>query len=42
MNSRFNACLRRLILIGRFVHIWLSVVMVGVTLVLADWPDFWS
>lgn len=42
MNSRFNAYLRRLILIGRFVHIWLSVVTVGVKLALTDWTKLWS
>lgn len=42
MSCRFNARLRRLILIGRFVHVWLSVITVGVNLALTDWPNLWS
>lgn len=42
MSSRFNPRLRRLILIGRFVHVWLSVMTVGVKLALADWTKLWS
>ena len=41
MISRFNPRLRRLILIGQFVHTWLLVITVSVKLALIYWPNPW-
>lgn len=41
MISRFNPRLRRLILIGQFIHAWLLAITVSVKLVLIYWTNPW-